>query len=430
MSYVTGLACRECKRVYPKDAIYVCEDCFGPLEVIYDYERIRHDFSPKEISSGPKSMWRYWPLLPLDDKPKVGYHVGYTPLVHARRLGEYLGLNRLYLKNDTVNCPSLSFKDRVVSVAVSKASEFGFDTVACASTGNLANSLAAQAAAAGLKSFILIPADIESIKVTGTLVYGSQVLAVEGTYDDVNRLCTEISFSYPWAFVNINLRPFYAEGSKTFAFEIVEQLGWQTPDHIVVPVAGCSLLTKIWKGFKELKELGWVTKNGARIHAAQATGCSPVTTAIKSGADGIRPVKPDTVAKSLAIGNPADGYYGLQATRETGGYGDDVSDDEIIEGMLLLSRTEGIFAETAGGVVVGVTKKLVEQGRIGRDDLTVLAITGNGLKTQELMVGKTSQPLTIASTMDSFVEKVEPVLKKYPRRAGGSERRAQYGCVG
>ncbi len=430
MTYSTGLVCRECKRAYPKDAIYVCEDCFGPLEVVYDYERISHDLSREDISSGPKSMWRYWPLLPLDDKPKVGYHVGYTPLVHARRLGEHLGLNHLYIKNDTVNYPSLSFKDRVVAVAVSKAFEFGFDTVACASTGNLANSLAAQATAAGLKSFILVPADIEGSKVVGTLVYGSHVLAVEGTYDDVNRLCTEITFSYPWAFVNINLRPYYAEGSKTFAFEIAEQLGWQTPDHIVVPVAGCSLLTKIWKGFKELENLGWIQENGTRIYAAQATGCSPVTSAVKSGADAIRPVRPNTIAKSLAIGNPADGYYGLQAIGETGGYGEDVSDEEIIEGMLLLARTEGIFAETAGGVVVGVTKKLVEQGRIEKDDTTVLAITGNGLKTQEILIGKTQQTLRIEPTMEAFTEKVKLVLEESLGKTEEAERRVCYGSLG
>jgi threonine synthase len=419
MGYTTGLVCRVCGRHYPEAPNYVCEDCFGPLEVAYDYERIGHDLSPKKISSGPKSMWRYEALLPLQGRPRAGLHAGYTPLIHARRLGEALGLTRLFIKNDTVNVPSLSFKDRVVSVAVSKALEFGFETVACASTGNLANSLASQATAAGLRSFIFIPANLEEAKITGTLVYDSQVVAVDGNYDDVNRLCSELASAYPWAFVNINLRPYYSEGSKTFAFEIAEQLGWESPDHVVIPVAGCSLLTKIWKGFKELERLGWIKRNSARLYAAQASGCSPVSSAVKNGWDTIRPVKPRTIAKSLAIGNPADGYFGLQAIRETGGYGEDVSDREILDGILLLARTEGIFAETAGGVVVAVTRKLVEQGRIGRDHLTVLAITGNGLKTQEILAGKTQQPLRISASFEAFAERIEK-----------TEGRQQYGCAG
>jgi threonine synthase len=411
MSYVTGLKCRECKKEYPQEPLYVCEECFGPLEVTYDYDRIRNDLPLAQIASGPNSMWRYGALLPVGAGPTVGSQVGLTPLIHAKNLGERLGLTRLYIKDDTVNRPSLSFKDRVVAVAITKAKEFGFKTVACASTGNLANSLAAQAAGAGLESVIFIPADLEETKITATLVYDSQVVAVHGAYDDVNRLCTEISSLYPWAFVNINLRPYYAEGSKTFGFEVAEQLGWRTPDHIIVPVAGCSLLTKIWKSFKELEILGWIEKNTAKIYAAQPSGCAPVSRAVKDGSDTIQPVKPHTIAKSLAIGNPADGYYGLEAIRETGGYGEDVSDPEIIEGILLLSRTEGIFAETAGGVVVGVTKKLAEQGRIGKDDFTVLAITGNGLKTQELLVGKTQQRLQIEPTLDAFIKKFEPPLE-------------------
>jgi threonine synthase len=411
MSYVTGLKCRECKKEYPEEPLYVCEECFGPLEVTYDYERIRRNFPLAQIVSGPNSMWRYRALLPINEGPTVGSQVGFTPLIHAKRLGKHLGLNRLYIKDDTINRPSLSFKDRVVAVAITKAIEFGFKTVACASTGNLANSLAAQATGAGLESVIFIPADLEEAKITGTLVYDSHVVAVRGAYDDVNRLCTEISSLYPWAFVNITLRPYYAEGSKTFGFEIAEQLGWRTPDHIIVPVAGCSLLTKIWKGFKELEILGWIEKNTAKIYAAQPSGCAPVSRAVKDGSDTIQPVKANTIAKSLAIGNPADGYYGLEAIRETGGYGEDVSDTEIIEGILLLARTEGIFAETAGGVVIGVTKKLVEQGRIGKDDFTVLAITGNGLKTQELLVGRTQQRLQIEPTLDAFMKKFEPPLE-------------------
>lgn len=419
MGYATGLVCRVCGKEYPESPIYVCEDCFGPLEIAYDYDRMAREVSPRKISLGPKSMWRYEALLPLKREPKAGLQSGYTPLIHAKKLGEALGLSRLYIKNDTVNVPSLSFKDRVVSVAVSKALEFGFDTVACASTGNLANSLASQATAAGLKSFIFVPADLEAAKITGTLVYDSKVVAVEGNYDEVNRLCSEVASVYPWAFVNINLRPYYSEGSKTMGFEIAEQLGWESPDHIVIPVAGCSLLTKIWKAFKELERVGWIKRNKAKLYAAQASGCSPVSTAIKKGQDTITPVKPDTIVKSLAIGNPADGYFGLQAVRETGGYGEDVSDEEVLEGILLLARTEGIFAETAGGVVVAVTRKLVQQGRIGRDHLTVLAITGNGLKTQEILAGKTQQPLRIRASLETFAQEVE-----------GTERRQQYGCAG
>ncbi len=426
MSYATHLTCRECGRPYPKEPRYVCDDCFGPLEVTYDYERIRREVTPEKISAGPRSMWRYQALLPLDGPPRTGHHAGLTPLIHAERLGKELGLSRLYIKNDTVNCPSLSFKDRVVAVAVSKALEFGFDTVACASTGNLANALAAQASAAGIRSVIFVPADIEESKIIGTLVYGSEVVAVEGTYDDVNRLCSEISEINPWAFVNINLRPFYSEGSKTFAYEIAESLGWCAPDHIIVPVAGCSLLTKIRKGFGELEELGWIPRHRTRVHAAQAAGCAPVSTAVKRGWDAVRPVKPDTIAKSLAIGNPADGYYGLRAIRETGGYGEDASDDEIIEGVLLLSRTEGIFAETAGGVVVAVTRKLAEQGRLGRDDVIVLSITGNGLKTQEALTGRAGRLHTIRPDLESFQSRFEAEGHDL---AEPEERGARHACL-
>lgn len=427
MSYVKSLICRECKKKYPEGPSFVCDECFGPLEVAYDYEAIRHNFTTSDIASGPQSMWRYRALLPINGGTPVGLHVGATPLIRAKRLGDYLGLKQLYIKNDTVNHPSLSFKDRVVATAITKARDFGFQTVACASTGNLANSVAAHAAEAGLAGVIFIPADIEEVKIIGTLVYGSQVIAVNGTYDDVNRLCTEISSLYPWAFVNINLRPYYSEGSKTVAYEVAEQLGWRTPDHMVVPVAGCSLLTKIWKGFKELEMLGWIRKNTAKIYAAQASGCAPVSRAVKNDEDIIRPVKPNTIAKSLAIGNPADGYFGIEAIKESGGYGEDVTDDEIIEGIILLSQTEGIFAETAGGVVVSVTKKLLKQGRIGKDELTVLTITGNGLKTQEALVRKTQQRLRIEPTFDAFIEKVEPMLESADLP---SERRVQYGYIG
>jgi threonine synthase len=416
MSFVKGLQCRECKKEYPVEPLYVCEECLGPLEVVYDYEGIKRAFHKEDLHSYPYSMWRYRPLLPIEGEPCVGQQVGMTPLLHAKKLGDFLGLKRLFIKNDAVNFPTLSFKDRVVSVAISKAIEFGFDTVACASTGNLANSLAAQAAAASIKSYVFIPSDLEPTKIMGSLIYGTRMIAVEGSYDDVNRLCTEISSLYPWAFVNVNLRPFYSEGSKTFAFEIAEQLGWRIPDHIVVPVAGCSLLTKIWKGFKELETIGWIKENSVRIHAAQATGCSPVTTAIKEGSNIIKPVKPNTIAKSLAIGNPADGHYGLKIIRESGGYGEDVTDDKIVEGIKLLAHTEGIFAETAGGVVVGVTKKLVEEGIIGKEDLTVISITGNGLKTQEVLTGKIDTPIRIAPNIDAFSE----ILERKERRKYGS----------
>ncbi len=404
VGHVLGLQCKECRREYPKEPIHVCEFCFGPLEVVYDYEAIAKNVSREQIEAGPPSIWRYRDLLPIDGEPTVGLSVGMTPLVRAQNLGEALGLRHLYIKNDSVCCPTLSFKDRVVAVAITKAKEFGFDTVACASTGNLANAVAAQAAEANLKSYIFIPDDLEVAKVLGTLVYGSTLIGVKGVYDDVNRLCSEIAGNYRWAFVNINLRPYYGDGSKTFAYEVMEQLGWRTPDHIVVPVAGSSLITKVWKAMKEFKALGLVDEVKTRVHAAQATGCSPVTTAIKEGADFFRPVRPQTIAKSIAIGNPADGYYGIQTVRESGGYGEDVSDPELIEGIQLLAETEGIFTETAGGVTVGVTKKLVEQGRIRPEDLTVISITGNGLKTQEAVQDQVSQPLTIEAKFSAFQE--------------------------
>lgn len=420
MGYTNGLCCRSCGRKYEESPIYVCEDCFGPLEVVYDYERIRKEVSREDLVSSPPTMWRYSPLLPLGFQPSVGGYVGFTPLVPAPRLGEALGLRRLYIKNDTVNHPSLSFKDRVVSVAVSKAREFGFRTVACASTGNLANSLAAHAAAAAMETYIFIPSDIEEAKVIATQVYGAKVVAIDGNYDEVNRLCTEVSANYPWAFVNINLRPYYSEGSKTFGYEIAEQLGWRTPDHVVVPVAGCSLLTKIWKAFQELEAIGWIERNTARIYAAQASGCAPVSTAVKEGWDTIKPVKPNTIVKSLAIGNPADGPFGLKVIRKSGGWSEDASDEEVIEGIQLLATTEGIFAETAGGVVVAVTRKLIEQGRIHPDDITVLAITGNGLKTQEVLEGRTGFSFRIPPNLDAFSEALE---EKDTRRYG-------YGRIG
>ena len=404
MGHVKGLICKECKREYAKEPIHVCEFCFGPLEVNYDYEAIKKVVTKKSIESGPPSMWRYEDLLPLDEAPKVGLHTGFTPLIRAKNLGKALGLNHLYLKNDSVNHPTFSFKDRVVSVAVSKAMEFGFDTVSCASTGNLANSVAAHAAEAGLKSCILIPDGLEAGKILGTLVYGTQLIAVKGSYDDVNRLCSEIGANHDWAFVNINIRPYYGDGSKSYGYEIAEQLGWKTPDNVVVPVAGSSLITKIWKAFHEFEMLGLVDKVQTKIFAAQATGCSPVTTAIKNGSENIIPVKPNTIAKSIAIGNPADGYYGIKTANTSGGYGEDISDEEIVSAMKLLAETEGVFTETAGGVTVGVTQKLIQQGRIKPDEVTVICITGNGLKTQEALADCFPAPEVIEPNIKGFEE--------------------------
>ncbi|MBI4847976.1 MAG: threonine synthase [Nitrospirae bacterium] len=408
MSFVHGLKCRECGREYPVDPIYVCEFCFGPLEVVYDYEEIKKVLTKKKILSRPQNLWRYKELLPIDGEPTSGLQSGFTPLVKADKLAKVIGVKELYIKDDTVTHPTLSFKDRVVAVALSKAREFGFDTVACASTGNLAHSVSAHGAAGGFKRFIFIPATLERSKIVASLVYEPNLIAVDGNYDDVNRLCSEVANKYHWAFVNINIRPFYAEGSKTQGYEIIEQLGWKAPDAVVVPSASGSLLTKIWKSFKEFKELGLIDKLHSKVYSAQATGCSPIVTAIKAGVDVIKPVKPDTIAKSLAIGNPADGYYATHVVKESGGFGEDVPDQEIIDAIKLLARTEGIFAETAGGVTLASAIKLIRAGHIKEDDLTVLCITGNGLKTKEAIMGQTGEPYQIQPNLKSF----EEVLKK------------------
>lgn len=404
MSYVKGLRCRECSREYPKEALFVCEYCFGPLEVVYDYEKIVKILTHKEIESRPENLWRYKELLPIDKEPTDGLNSGFTPLFRARNLGKELGVKELYIKDDSVCHPTLSFKDRVVAVALSKAKEFGFHTVACASTGNLANSVSAHAAIAGFKRYIFIPADLEMSKIIGTLIYNPVLVAVEGNYDEVNRLCSEVAAKYKWAFVNINIRPYYAEGSKTYAYEIAEQLGWKVPKHIVVPCAGGSLITKIWKGFKEFEKLGLIDKVDTKVYAAQATGCCPIITAVKEHSDIIKPVKPKTIAKSLAIGNPADGIYAAGAVRESGGWAEDVSDDEIVEAIKLLANTEGVFTETAGGVTLGVTKKLIEQGKIPKDESIVVSITGNGLKTQEAVADRIGKPIRIKPNINSFEE--------------------------
>jgi threonine synthase len=392
-----------CGKAYPKQALNFCPDDFGPLEVDYDYGAIGEVLNRTKIELRPPTMWRYHELLPLDGEPTVGALVGGTPLVRANRLAEALGVDRLWVKNDAVNFPTLSFKDRVVAVALSKARELGFQTVGCASTGNLANSVAANAAAAGLESYIFVPADLEPTKILATAIYGARVITVTGTYDQVNRLCSEVAMEYGWGLVNVNLRPFYAEGSKTVGFEIAEQLGWRTPQHVVCPMAGGSLIGKIHKAFHELHRVGLIDRPACKIHGAQATGCNPISHAVKKGLDSHIPVRsPKTIAKSLAIGDPADGYFAAKVIRETGGWAEDVSDEEIAEAMALLGRTEGIFAETAGGVTVAVTRKLIEQGRIPRDEEVVLCITGNGLKTQDAVAGYLEKPAMIKPSLKEF----------------------------
>ncbi len=402
MAKMKALICRECGKEYPTEAIHVCELCFGPLEVKYNYDEIKEKMTLASVEAGPKSLWRYKELLPIEGSPTVGLHAGMTPLVHAKNLGAFLGLDDLYIKNDCVNHPTLSFKDRVVAVALTRARELGYETAACASTGNLANSVAAHAAQAGMQCYVFIPGDLEAAKVLGNLIYRPKVVEIEGTYDDVNRLCSEIAGERRWAFVNVNIRPYYAEGSKTLAFEVVEQLGWRAPDQVVVPMASGSLLTKIWKGLAELKKIGFLKHVPTKVNGAQAEGCSPIATAFKNGRDFFKPVKPNTIAKSLAIGNPADGYYALKTAAESGGAMESVTDDEIIEGIKLLAQTEGVFAETAGGVTIGTLRKLIKQGVIKKNDVTIAYITGNGLKTQEAVVDSVGCPFRIPPSLAKF----------------------------
>jgi threonine synthase len=401
--FVEGLRCRECARPYPAEALHVCEWCFGPLEVVYDYEAIARVITRERIARGPLSIWRYADLLPAAAEGAVDLGAGFTPLVRADRLAAELGLGELWLKNDTLN-PTGSFKDRVVSVALTKAQELGFKVAACASTGNLANSVAAHAAHAGMRSVVCIPSDLEAGKIVTTAVFGGHLIAVEGNYDEVNRLCAELASENPsWAFVNVNVRTYYAEGSKTLAYEVAEQLGWQTPDHVVVPIASGSQLTKIAKGFNELYTVGLLNeKPSVRISGAQADGCSPVATAFAEGSDHVRPVKPHTIAKSLAIGDPADGVYALEAVRSSGGAIGSVTDAEIIAGIRLLARTEGIFAETAGGVTIATLAKLAASGVVRPDERVVAYITGNGLKTIEAVASECGPTATIAPTLAAF----------------------------
>ncbi len=419
MSFVKGLQCRECAQPYPQQPLHVCENCFGPLEIVYDYEGIKNALSREKIAARDKNLWRYRELLPIDSEPRVGMYSGYTPLVRARRLAEVFGVQELYIKDDSVNHPTFSYKDRVVSVALSKAIEFGFATVSCASTGNLANSVAAHAAQAGLNCYVFIPDDLEQGKIIGSAIYGPRTIAIKGNYDDVNRLCSEIGDKYGWAFVNVNLRPYYSEGAKTHAFEVAEQLGWKLPQHIVVASAGGTILPKLAKAFKELVKVGLVEDTGCKIYSAQASGCAPIINALKEGADLIRPVKPNTIASSIAIGDPADGYYVLQTLRESGGWGESVTDEEILEGIKLLARTEGIFTEPAGGTEVAVAKKLIESGRIPKDESIVISITGNGYKTLETVATAVEKPLTINATLRHFDELYQQLEEPSKAKAVG-----------
>src|SRR6266513_1435936 len=404
------LRCRECGKSWGNQPRSICDDCFSPLEVFYDYDAIRGAFTRQQIASRAPNMWRYSELLPLPENYSPTLSVGFTPLLNAPRLGERFSTKNLFLKNDAVCLPTLSFKDRVVAVALAQARNFGFDTVACSSTGNLANAVAAQAARNGFHAWIFIPADLELAKIVGTQVFGANLVRIAGSYDQVNRLCSQIADERNWGFVNVNLRPYYAEGSKTVGFEIAEQFGWRLPDNIVVPMAGGSLITKIKKAFGELIELGLVEPKDVRFFGAQATGCSPISTAIKVGNSEIEPQKPSTVARSLAIGNPADGQYAIKTISQSGGWAEDVSDPELVESIQLLAETEGVFTETAGGVTVGTADKLYRQGRIHPSETTVLCITGNGLKTTDVLSGKYESEEPIPPKIAAFDRYLETRL--------------------
>jgi threonine synthase len=414
------LRCRECGKTFGNQPRSICEDCFSPLEITYDYDSLRSRVSRDLFASRAPNMWRYRELLPLPAEFQPSLPVGYTPLVSAPRLGERLGSRKLFLKNDAVCLPTLSFKDRVVAVALANARAFGFDTVACSSTGNLANSVAAQAAREGFKAWIFIPSDLEAAKILGTQVYGAELVRINGSYDHVNRLCSQIVDEHPWGFVNVNLRPYYAEGSKTVGYEIAEQLGWRLPDNIVVPMAGGSLITKIKKAFDELILLKLVEPKPVKFFGAQASGCSPISTAIKQYSNEIEPQRPKTIARSLAIGNPADGHYALKAIGKSGGWAEDVSDNEVVESIQLLAESEGIFTETAGGVTVGTTRKLIHQDRILPDETTVVCITGNGLKTTDVLADRYQNESAIAPKLAEFEAYLASRVAALPEDLAGS----------
>ncbi|HEY8483369.1 MAG TPA: threonine synthase [Longimicrobiales bacterium] len=402
------LRCRLCGTEVPAGPVHVCGECFGPLEVVYDEEAISRVVTRELIESRPPTMWRYRELLPLSGEPRVGLSVGFTPLVPAPRLGKALGIRDLWIKNDAVNYPTLSFKDRVVAVAINRAFEFGLTAVGCASTGNLANAVAALAAEAGLPAWIFIPEDLEREKIVATAVYGARLVRIRGVYDDVNRLCAEVADRFGWGIVNVNLRPYYGEGSKTVGFEIVEQLGWRPPAQVVAPMAGGSLVTKLRKAFLELDKYGLAPGAAeTRVFGAQAAGCAPIVEALHRGDAFVRPVRPNTIARSLAIGNPADGPFALQALRESGGWAEAVTDEEVVEGIRLLAEHEGIFTETAGGVTVAAARKLAAQGRFRDDGPTVLCITGNGLKTPDAVSGALELGAVIEPRLQLVAELVE-----------------------
>jgi threonine synthase len=407
MSYVKSLQGKGSGKDYPIEPRTICDVDFSPVEVTYDYEAMRGKVTRASIEAGPLSLWRYRDLLPIEGEPRSGLHSGFTPLVKADRLAAELGVKELYIKDDSANYPTFSYKDRVVAVAITKAIEFGFDTVGCASTGNLAHSVAAHAAAAGLRTFVMVPHDLEEGKMVGMSVFGPTVVRIKGNYDDVNRLCSQIADKYNWAIVNVNLRPFYTEGAKTHGFEIAEQLGWKLPRHTVVPVAGGTILPKIWKAYQEFITLDIVKDNKPAMYGAQAAGCNPVVTAIEEGTDVFRPQKPDTIAKSIAIGNPADGYYVMEVIRKSKGWGASATDPEIIDAIKLLARTEGIFTEPAGGTTLACAIKLIQAGRIPKDESICVCITGNGLKTVEVMKGQFEEREAIIPKMSAFNEFVE-----------------------
>jgi threonine synthase len=400
VSALIGLQCHLCKTMFPAEALYVCNQCLGPLEPMYDYGAIR--LTREQIEKRPKNLWRYRELLPIVGEPRTGFDSGFTPLVRCGRLADRLGVSELYIKDDSVNHPTLSYKDRVVSVAATRAVELGFKVIACASTGNLANSVAAHAARLGIESCVFIPDNLEAGKLLGSAIFNPTILAIAGNYDDVNRLCTQVADRYGWGFVNINLRAYYAEGAKTYGFEIAEQLGWRYPKHLVSPVAGGTLLPRIVRGFLELREIGLVDGELPKVYAAQAAGCAPVVHAIAAGLDHPEPVRPDTIAKSIAIGNPADGYQVIQCVKSTGGTGSAVSDDQIVGAIQLLAETEGIFTEPAGGTTLAATIDLIQRGVIPRDESIVVCVTGNGYKTVEAVSDRVSAPVRLSRAFKEF----------------------------
>ena len=417
------LKCNECGKRFGNQPLSACPDCLAPLEVVYNLEAARGIFTREAIAAGPPSIWRYATLLPIPEGHQPDLPVGFTPLIKANNLGKRIGATNLYVKNDAVCFPTLSFKDRVVSVALANAQRFGFDTVGCSSTGNLANSVAAQAARLGIKACILVPAELEAAKILNTQVYGARLVRIDGNYDHVNRLCSQIAEEYNWGFVNVNLRPYYAEGSKTVGYEIAEKLGWRLPDNVVVPMAGGSLIRKIRKAFHELIYLGLVEEKPVRFFGAQATGCSPISQAVKLGNDFIEPQRPNTIARSLAIGNPADGPAASQMIRATGGWAEDVSDVELVSGIQELAESEGIFTETAGGVTTAVTARLYASGRISPDELTVACITGNGLKTTDALAGHYREERAVRPRLadfDAYLRELDGVAEPELAVAGGN----------